>query len=383
LGGRKRIGGRCPNCSRITPHILAALGIGLAAIKPWLDGQVGAVTFASCVMAAQLVMRFAGQAAFKQRRHPNLSTWTRVFASISIASGLSWGLALSSLYLSGNGDSQLIILAVGCGIIQSSCARAFMAPAPMLINIALLMTMVSMAAALKGQWMMVPICCVYFLFQMTYLARLTDLYINEIKAEADRETALEQLADANARLKRANEQLARHALTDGLTGIANRRCFDATLGAAFAAATDAEPLSVVLLDIDHFKAFNDRHGHQAGDDCLRLVARVIAETLAGTGYYAARYGGEEFALILPGADSFEAARLAETLRNAIETADTAEPRDIRQPISASFGAATLTRADRAPADLVARADRALYRAKQRGRNRVAVDERNDADDASA
>jgi diguanylate cyclase (GGDEF)-like protein len=366
---------------RITPHLLAALGIGLAAVEPWLHGQIGAVYMALGLIASQLTMRIAGQAAFRRRKDASLTKWTRIFAVVSAASGLFWGLALASLYLGGNSDSQLIVLAVGCGIIQSAAARAFMSPAPMLINIALVMSTVSTAAALEGQWMMAPICAVYFLFQLTYLARLSNLYLNEIQAGCEREIALEQLADANKRLKQANEQLARHALTDGLTGIANRRSFDAVLNAAFDDAGKAEPLSLILLDIDHFKAFNDTHGHQAGDDCLRLVARVITDALADSRYRAARYGGEEFALVLPGADSFEAARFAETLRSVIESVDTSDLAGAPQSISASLGAATRTRADQTPADLVARADRALYRAKQKGRNRVAVD--GEGDGASA
>ncbi|MDH6267809.1 diguanylate cyclase (GGDEF)-like protein [Rhizobium sp. SG_E_25_P2] len=366
---------------RITPHLLAALGIGLAAVEPWLHGQIGAVYMALGLIASQLTMRIAGQAAFRRRKDASLTKWTRIFAVVSAASGLFWGLALASLYLGGNSDSQLIVLAVGCGIIQSAAARAFMSPAPMLINIALVMSTVSTAAALEGQWMMAPICAVYFLFQLTYLARLSNLYLNEIQAGCEREIALEQLADANKRLKQANEQLARHALTDGLTGIANRRSFDAVLNAAFDDAGKAEPLSLILLDIDHFKAFNDTHGHQAGDDCLRLVARVITDALADSRYRAARYGGEEFALVLPGADSFEAARFAETLRSVIESVDTSDLAGAPQSISASLGAATRTRADQTPADLVARADRALYRAKQKGRNRVAVD--GEGDSASA
>jgi diguanylate cyclase (GGDEF)-like protein len=365
---------------RITPHLLAALAIGLAALQPWLNGQTGAVCFSAGLIALQIVMRVAGQAAFRRRGDQSLTKWTRVFAVLSVASGACWGLSLAALYLGGDGDSQLIVLAVGCGIIQSSAARAFMSPAPMLINIAILMSTVSIAAALEGQWMMALICLVYFLFQSTYLARLSDLYLGEIKAEYERETALQQLADANRKLKQANEQLARHALTDGLTGIANRRSFDAALNAAFASDMSA-PLSLILLDIDHFKAFNDSHGHQVGDDCLRLVASVIADVLDGGDVHAARYGGEEFALILPGADAFEAARLAERLRRAIAAAELSDLADAAPSISASFGAATRTRADLSPADLVARADRALYRAKQKGRNRVAVD--GDADIASA
>ncbi|WP_137157879.1 GGDEF domain-containing protein [Rhizobium sp. FKL33] len=364
---------------RLTPHLLAALGIGMAAVQPWLNGRTGAVAVAAGLITLQLASRFAGKFAFHRREGQSLTTWTRLFAVLSAASGLFWGLSLASLYLGGDGDSKLIVLAVGCGIIQSSAARAFMSPAPMLVNIGLLMGTVSMAAAVEGQWMMAPICAVYFLFQLTYLARLIDLYLGEIQAACGRERALAQLADANRKLKQANEQLARHALTDGLTGIANRRSFDTILNAAFAPAGDREPLSLILLDIDHFKVFNDTHGHQAGDDCLRLVARVISETLQDTPYSAARYGGEEFALILPGADSVEAARLAETLRSAIEAAETADLSGASPSISASFGAATRTRADATPADLVARADRALYRAKQKGRNRVAVDIPVDAD----
>jgi diguanylate cyclase (GGDEF)-like protein len=124
-----------------------------------------------------------------------------------------------------------------------------------------------------------------------------------------------------------------------------------------------EPVSLVLLDIDHFKPLNDEHGHQIGDDVLRQVAAVLGET-ARTIDVPARYGGEEFAVVLPECDRAEAAMVAERLRSAIEQADTIVK------ITVSAGVATFPEHGATPEALIRAADDALYSAKDSGRNRV-------------
>lgn len=167
-----------------------------------------------------------------------------------------------------------------------------------------------------------------------------------------------QLVDANARL----EALAR---LDGLTGVLNRRGFREELLREVAnAARDGTALSLILLDVDHFKAYNDAFGHPAGDGVLRELAALLGET-ARAGDLVARYGGEEFAVLAVGADARGGRRAAETLRRAA-----ASRRWPHRPVTASFGVATF-RGDAGGADaLVDAADRALYRAKSAGRNRV-------------
>ncbi len=162
------------------------------------------------------------------------------------------------------------------------------------------------------------------------------------------------------------EQLRRSASTDGLTGIANRRSFDITLDRYLARAVASfEPVSLVLLDIDHFKLLNDEHGHQTGDDVLRQVAALLVEHARAIDV-PARYGGEEFAVVLPECELPEATVVAERLREAIATAD------LPVSITVSAGVATFPTHGATSESLIRATDTALYRAKDEGRNRIAV-----------
>jgi diguanylate cyclase (GGDEF)-like protein len=162
------------------------------------------------------------------------------------------------------------------------------------------------------------------------------------------------------------EQVQRLAATDGLTKIANRRTFESTLEREVARATrSAEHLSLVMIDIDHFKRLNDEHGHQAGDEVLRNVAAALSCECRDFDT-AARYGGEEFAVVLPGCGPDEARLIAERLRHAVAAAPSTVP------ITASAGVATYP-AHAGDADtLVRAADDALYESKRAGRDRTTV-----------
>ncbi len=183
----------------------------------------------------------------------------------------------------------------------------------------------------------------------------------------------EEIEEANRRLQAANRALEEQSRLDGVTGLSNRRHFDELLASEWRrAARSQQPLALVLADVDCFKAYNDSYGHQQGDACLRQVSIVLESGLQRVSDLAARYGGEEFALLLPGLDEATAAELAETLRSRLETlaiphqASTVVPR-----VTLSAGVAAMVPGARSdPAVLVEAADRALYRAKQGGRNRV-------------
>lgn len=166
-------------------------------------------------------------------------------------------------------------------------------------------------------------------------------------------------------LEEANERLATLAVTDGLTGLWNHRRFREELETAFARSNRLhEPLSAILLDVDHFKLYNDAFGHPAGDVVLQQVASVM-RTACRAHEAVARYGGEEFAVILPGAGADEAFAVAERVREAIAEANWPE-----REITASLGVSTMGPTDRSPEDVLQRADAALYASKQGGRNRV-------------
>lgn len=175
-------------------------------------------------------------------------------------------------------------------------------------------------------------------------------------------------------LERANafEETLRHSLTDGLTGLANRRQFDTRLRQEWdTAMQDGRPLALLLVDVDSFKKYNDTYGHLEGDECLRRIAEVMIS--AGRRQYdlAARYGGEEFALILPGSTAKNAAKRAEALRKKVLALQIPHRGSPHKYVTASIGvAAMIPTSSTQPADLVARADQALYEAKKQGRNRV-------------
>jgi diguanylate cyclase (GGDEF)-like protein len=188
------------------------------------------------------------------------------------------------------------------------------------------------------------------------------------------------LAGQLRRREHAEAELAILAATDGLTGLANRRTFDNSLQAEWLrAARDGTCLSLLLIDIDHFKAFNDLYGHQAGDECLQDVARLLGEAVKRTGDLVARYGGEELAVLLPATDAKGAAAVAEDVRSRIEELAVPHGADAASGVlTISVGAATLKPAIEVlrtdPKMLITLADGALYRAKLEGRNRVSVSE---------
>lgn len=176
-------------------------------------------------------------------------------------------------------------------------------------------------------------------------------------------------------LEVANAQLRQLTILDPLTGIANRRAFDQALAREVRKAQrDGRELSLILCDIDGFKAFNDHYGHSEGDETLKQVARVVARTFRRAGDLAARYGGEEFGVILPGIPARHAILYAERLRRNVWRQHISHERaPVGGCISLSAGVASLEAlAHATPEDLLKAADDALYRAKSEGRNRVAL-----------
>jgi diguanylate cyclase (GGDEF)-like protein/PAS domain S-box-containing protein len=191
-------------------------------------------------------------------------------------------------------------------------------------------------------------------------------YLNVVSDITERKHAELALSALNRRL----EELAR---MDGLTGITNRRAFDEALEAEFRRSVrSATPLSLLLIDVDHFKAFNDTYGHPEGDDCLKAVAKVLTGVLNRPGDLAARYGGEEFAAILPETDARGAMAIAESIRMAVSRLGIGHAGSPARLVTASIGVSAFT-GDGSPgsvAELVQDADDALYAAKAAGRDRV-------------
>ena len=174
--------------------------------------------------------------------------------------------------------------------------------------------------------------------------------------------------------KEAQIQLEQLAAKDALTGLANRRAFDERLEAEWRRCQrGGQLLSIIMVDVDHFKTYNDTYGHPQGDTCLRSVASVLAGVAARTGDLVARYGGEEFVVVLPGTNSVGARVVAERIRAAIVALDMPHAASSAgKCVTVSLGVASADPAKLAAAALLAAADQALYAAKKLGRNRVEV-----------
>ena len=209
------------------------------------------------------------------------------------------------------------------------------------------------------------------------LKNILNSMVNDTKAMIEQNAKLEEQLDKSSHvmeeMQRDLENVRREALTDGLTGLANRKAFDATIKRVEEEMKQANTtFSLLMIDIDHFKTFNDNYGHQVGDQVLRLVARTLTDGVKGRDI-AARYGGEEFAVILPETGLQHAVLVGNALRKAVATKDVINRADGQKlaKITMSVGVAEYLK-DETLEELVERADAALYTAKHNGRNQVAA-----------
>jgi diguanylate cyclase (GGDEF)-like protein len=219
-------------------------------------------------------------------------------------------------------------------------------------------------------WWFVSTCLLIPLSVLLGVLRL------RVLAAQGRERELQRIvAEKTADLRRINEDLSRLSSLDSLTGLANRRVFDETLKVECARLKRIRSdVSLVMIDVDHFKALNDSEGHQRGDEYLKLVGSELRRLAKRQIDLAARYGGEEFAVILPETDAAGARRVAESMRLAVVGLQLPHPASPVSPLlTISVGVATVTREwHSSPEELIAAADQALYEAKRNGRNRVNV-----------
>jgi diguanylate cyclase (GGDEF)-like protein len=205
------------------------------------------------------------------------------------------------------------------------------------------------------------------------LSLLTSAYRARVRHLTRRQVQLEAMVAARTHeLEDSNAKLAELSSTDGLTGINNRRGFDAALESEWRrAARNGYPLALAMLDVDHFKSYNDHYGHQAGDQCLRTVADLIAAHGRRTSDLVARYGGEEFALLAPATDAQHAMAIARGICDELARLAIPHASSPHGVVTISIGVATAM-PDEAYSwtTLIEKSDRALYRAKQDGRNRA-------------
>jgi diguanylate cyclase (GGDEF)-like protein len=207
------------------------------------------------------------------------------------------------------------------------------------------------------------------------MGRLSDAFSRMAARVAHYTGDLERrVAERTAQLEDANRKLVMLSVTDGLTGLANRRHFDETLISEWARAKRTrQPMAVIMIDVDHFKNYNDCYGHQAGDECLKSIAGVLRERAQRAGDLVARYGGEEFSVVLPNTEAAGAQRLAAMMRQSVELLDIAHEQSAAGKVTISVGVAVQAFDCDTDAECLLRAaDKALYLAKHGGRNRVVL-----------
>lgn len=199
----------------------------------------------------------------------------------------------------------------------------------------------------------------------------TKAYLTQL----ERDEAFRRLGELQKELQKSNAELQKLTCQDGLTGIANRRRFDDFIRKeSLRSAREGTPISLILIDIDYFKLYNDNYGHLRGDDCLQKVAETLEHAVQRPADIVARYGGEEFAVVLPNTDAHGAVKIADSLRHAIEALELPHAYSpLCNIVTISMGIACKVASEKAsPADLIEMADEALYEAKNAGRNQSKV-----------
>ncbi|MEM1261278.1 MAG: GGDEF domain-containing protein [Pseudomonadota bacterium] len=336
-----------------------------------------------------------------------LAPWTRWVEASQFANGCLWGVACAGLALIATPYQLPVILVIAGGLQTGSVLsssyllRAFALFSLPLFLLTLAAILVLGVREQPSLFVTAALLIVWSLFILLCAKRFGDHYRRSIETAHENHDLAESLRSINRENEQLNQslneriielrdaqqhllkekersdglvkQLRQLSTTDPLTGLGNRRFFDDCLNGEWQRALrNAHPIALVLADIDNYKAFNDRYGHQRGDTCLVEVAAVLKTAARREGDWATRYGGEEFGLILANTTLDAATELAEKLRLALfELAIEHDTSPTAGVVTISCGVtAVVPDADTAPESLISAADKALYAAKQAGRNRV-------------
>ena len=339
----------------------------------------------SAAIVAVLVWRVRQAGAFwqqdsRQEPPPEPQGWARRFAFGAWAVGLLWGSgSIVVMVTTDDTLARFLMIAVQAAYLGSAAFRNNASPAAAIGQVYLSQVPLFVGCLATGD--------IYYILYDLVLAQhivanlrlvdfLSERTVGFLVSNEKNEQLAREIEQVNDRLQRSNEQLSLLAATDALTLLPNRRSFDAKLASEWQRAIRSEEaLSLLMIDVDKFKSYNDTFGHQAGDRCLHSVATALQGMIQRATDMAARYGGEEFAVILPATDEPGALAVAERLRNAVLELrlprPNSEAEDDAGCVSVSIGAATLRpRRGAIPEKLVAAADQALYAAKEAGRNCV-------------
>jgi diguanylate cyclase (GGDEF)-like protein len=352
-----------------------ACGVVLVTCAFWSGMRVFGVL--AVLMLLLLAARLFQAHAYKRRsdRH-SAQLWARWFSYGAAGMGAAWGatlwLALTRIH---DPAIHMVVMTVQAGWVAGASIRNAASPAAVSAQ-ALMCLIPGVLGALANGTPVYRLSAIFFVVMATsirsvviFLGRqmTTSLLSEQRLAEVNA-----QLTGTCAALEQANARLKQLSATDALTGIGNRRAFDAALATEWGhAMRDGSTISLLFIDVDLFKAFNDFYGHPAGDACLRIIADTIEQGVRRPLDFVGRFGGEEFVALLPGVDSAGALDMAEKLRGAVIAGPVPHARSPFGVVTVSVGAATAAPLPGSTAlDLLGAADRALYLAKRAGRNRT-------------
>ena len=328
--------------------------------------------------AALAVPRIAIALAYLLGRFPSvrLQSWAMSLVVFAGIAGVMWGAVLAWLVPTGSDNQVMFMMCVALSGLTLSIANvgywpvyaAFAAPVTLASALGFAISARPGGAILSFGAVMLTIA---LLGTSRQLARQI---LRSQKLAVTNQALVESLGERGRELEQACRVLEEVSRTDPLTGLANRRSCDARLATEWDRAVRlGRTLGVIAIDVDHFKKYNDTHGHAAGDRCLQALAQILANTTRGPIDLAARPGGEEFLLILPAIEAGALASIAERVRVAIATRTGNGDFDLPERITVSLGVALAEPAtDMSIQTLTQAADAALYRAKQGGRNRYEI-----------
>lgn len=336
--------------------------------------QPGATLFIAATVAI-LVVRLILFAAY--RRHAvTPMRWMWGATALVAVSGITWGAMMFWSTHAASNPQLLVATAITLGAVMITIPSASFWPAHLAFHLpASLLAALGFLTSGRPGHLQIGIATLFLCVAMAIAGRrLGKEILRAMRLSAENAALAEQLRQQTMELSTANDELETLSRTDPLTGLANRRCFMDALEAQWARSRrSSRPVALLAIDVDHFKRYNDTYGHGAGDACLQRVAALLSGSARGETDLAARPGGEEFAVLLPGVDAEAAGRVAERIRALVEKATRAVEAGLPEAVTVSIGVAAMPAGGEAAERLLVAADRALYRAKETGRNRVEVD----------
>ncbi len=358
----------------------AAIAAGLETHQAWYFEWAVAVGIL-LVVRLGLVMLF-----HHRRRTRDAKRWLIYFTVGAWLMGALSGMSALTIVFDTDWPTRMLIITTQGVLMMGAAARNAGSPLAATGQIALgLGPVLIVCLANSGTGYVTFGCFIAFALgaALALLFHLHQLLLRLLTTDAQNSRLLGDVRRANLELATVNRQLEGMATTDALTGIANRRRFDEVLRAELRRAQrDGTSLSLVLLDVDSFKSFNDLYGHLGGDECLRRIAQTTAQALRRPADLLARYGGEEFGLILPQTEAAAAALLAMSIRAKVEALAMVHAATPSGVVTVSIGVATCALfGNCGVVDLIGSADQALYAAKAAGRNTVRVAPRTSGDAA--